>query len=236
MQEASTQEVYTKFQWELKYAGAFAVEEIEKNKWYNVKKLMEYEGQEFNRESFLVNVEIETEKYDCICSKFDRDGILCCHVLRLFTQLGIIKIPERYIKPRWTKMWKEEELKKQKQIAIERTGDAKGQSAVRYAMMMGKSAEICASTCKDPVKSNKFIELMEKFQEELVIEEAARKQAQSANSTNSVFQNPPIANQKSVAKGNRLLRPAEKAAAKKKATSKKNSKQAETGKPATVNK
>ena len=32
----------------------------------------------------------------------DRDGILCCHILKMFTHLGVDEIPERYILKRWT--------------------------------------------------------------------------------------------------------------------------------------
>ena len=46
----------------------------------------------------------------------DRDDILCCHVLRLLTQLGIHKIPDAYIKERWTTSYLEDAVKKQKMI------------------------------------------------------------------------------------------------------------------------
>lgn len=43
----------------------------------------------------------EQNRFECICAKYDKDGILCCHVLRLLTQLGIHKILDAYIKERW---------------------------------------------------------------------------------------------------------------------------------------
>ena len=40
--------------------------------------------------------------YSCECSKMDRDGMLCCHILKMLTHLGVDEIPERYIHKRWT--------------------------------------------------------------------------------------------------------------------------------------
>ncbi|KAK1603839.1 hypothetical protein QYE76_027512 [Lolium multiflorum] len=40
--------------------------------------------------------------YNCDCCKYQRDGILCCHVLKVFTHVGINAIPERFIMRRWT--------------------------------------------------------------------------------------------------------------------------------------
>ena len=49
----------------------------------------------------MVAVE-EDESYYCECSKFDRDDIICCHIMKIMTRLGIQNIPERYILQRWT--------------------------------------------------------------------------------------------------------------------------------------
>ena len=38
----------------------------------------------------------------CECCKMDKDGILCCHILKVFTHLGVDVIPERYMLRRWT--------------------------------------------------------------------------------------------------------------------------------------
>ena len=41
-------------------------------------------------------------EFSCECCKFSKDGRLCCHVLKVFTHIGIDRIPDRYILPRWT--------------------------------------------------------------------------------------------------------------------------------------
>ena len=46
---------------------------------------------------------IEDEgSYYCECSKFDRDGMICCHIMKILTRLGVKEIPECYILKRWT--------------------------------------------------------------------------------------------------------------------------------------
>lgn len=50
------------------------------------------------------NVRIEVT---CGCKHFEEVGWLCQHYLRVLDNNGINKIPEQYIKKRWTKTLKE---------------------------------------------------------------------------------------------------------------------------------
>jgi hypothetical protein len=36
-------------------------------------------------------------------SKFDKDGILCSHILKVIIEEGLTKIPKEYIMDRWKK-------------------------------------------------------------------------------------------------------------------------------------
>ncbi|CAN6234665.1 unnamed protein product [Urochloa humidicola] len=56
----------------------------------------------YGKRDYLVTAIEEEESYFCECSKFDRDGILCCHVMKILTRFGVKTIPERYILKRWT--------------------------------------------------------------------------------------------------------------------------------------
>ncbi|OQU81231.1 hypothetical protein SORBI_3006G031701, partial [Sorghum bicolor] len=66
--------------------------EFEKTAEYDVKPVGNY----------LVTAIEEDESYCCECSKFDRDGIICCHIMRVMVRMGVKLIPERYILKRWT--------------------------------------------------------------------------------------------------------------------------------------
>ncbi|OQU88877.1 hypothetical protein SORBI_3002G112850, partial [Sorghum bicolor] len=52
--------------------------------------------------NYLVTAIEEDESYCCECSKFDRDGIICYHIMRVMVRMGVELIPERYILKRWT--------------------------------------------------------------------------------------------------------------------------------------
>ncbi|KAK1661310.1 hypothetical protein QYE76_049469 [Lolium multiflorum] len=56
----------------------------------------------YGTRTYLVTANKEEATYYCECSKMDRDGILCCHILKIFTHLGVDEIPDRYILKRWT--------------------------------------------------------------------------------------------------------------------------------------
>jgi hypothetical protein len=84
--------------------------EIQKVTYYNDNHL---EGQLFDvvpivgsvfgygRRSYRVVANVEDEMYICECSKITRDGLLCCHVLRVMQQLVVVQyIPAHYILPR----------------------------------------------------------------------------------------------------------------------------------------
>ena len=49
-----------------------------------------YPGEEFDRSEFKVDVDEQKEIYSCTCKKMSRDGIPCCHVLKVMDQTGMI--------------------------------------------------------------------------------------------------------------------------------------------------
>jgi hypothetical protein len=97
---------------ELVNSTAFAVHEVVKDRLYELKKSFYYEKPEYMHDLFTVCIDRVNQSYECECGKFEKDGILCCHILRLFTQFDIVKIPEDYIVPRWTIKFHEDELMK----------------------------------------------------------------------------------------------------------------------------
>jgi hypothetical protein len=199
---------------------AFGVEVIEENKIYNLKKNFNYKGQEFHQQSFRVEVDRTKELFDCICGKFERDGILCCHVLRLFTQFDINQIPDHYINKRWTKEYRETELLKHKKRMIdEGAGSESSQVSMRYAIVMNKVSDLCAEVCKDANSSKEFLEEIQKLQEKYTLKHKTQP-AQGAPPHQEPLKDPPIRSNKSVDKGDRLKRQSEKKTNKKKAKKK----------------
>jgi hypothetical protein len=56
----------------------------------------------YGKRTYLVTAVEEHQSYICECNKFERDGMLCCHIMRIMTRLGVKTIPEQYILKRWT--------------------------------------------------------------------------------------------------------------------------------------
>ncbi|XP_062205241.1 protein FAR1-RELATED SEQUENCE 5-like [Phragmites australis] len=55
----------------------------------------------YGTRSYNVTAVEEEESYYCECSKFDRDGIICCHIIKVMSRFGVKKLPDRYIMGRW---------------------------------------------------------------------------------------------------------------------------------------
>lgn len=56
----------------------------------------------YGSRNYLVTVKVDEGSYSCDYCKMDRDGILCCHILRVFTHIEVDVIPKRYIIRPWT--------------------------------------------------------------------------------------------------------------------------------------
>ncbi|CAL5038381.1 unnamed protein product [Urochloa decumbens] len=56
----------------------------------------------YGKREYLVTAIEGDNSYFCECSKFDRDGILCCHIIKIMTRFGVKTIPDRYVLRRWT--------------------------------------------------------------------------------------------------------------------------------------
>jgi len=203
--EVYTRSIYLKFQKEVHNSGAYSIEEVEKDVKYNVHRLIQHEDIEFYRKTFTIEVDQNYNSFNCICKKYNMDGIVCCHVLRLFTQLGIHKIPDNYIKQRWTKSYLEEELKRHKLKGLEQIVDCGDDPIFRHAMMMNSLSEMCSKVCKDSERSEKFMKEVQMIFDRMECEENA-----SQSTDLVVYKDPAIVEAVSVDKGHRLCRPAEK--------------------------
>ncbi|XP_047337223.1 protein FAR1-RELATED SEQUENCE 5-like [Impatiens glandulifera] len=51
----------------------------------------------------IVIVDLSCGKFECDCKKIDFTGILCSHILKIFTINNIVKIPNKFIRKRWTR-------------------------------------------------------------------------------------------------------------------------------------
>jgi hypothetical protein len=77
------------------------VQEVERNVRYEVYKTATLELEDFKSRRYLVSVNMASKDFACICCKFDKDGIVCAHILRVLIHLNISELPEKYYIDRW---------------------------------------------------------------------------------------------------------------------------------------
>uniref|UniRef100_A0ACD5Z2R3 Uncharacterized protein n=1 Tax=Avena sativa TaxID=4498 RepID=A0ACD5Z2R3_AVESA len=95
-----TRDIYHRFRLEFELIGRYNVQLAGRNMYLlipNNQTCYPYGGR-----SYMVNANGGSDNYNCDCCKYERDGLLCCHVLKVFTHIGVDAIPERYILHRWT--------------------------------------------------------------------------------------------------------------------------------------
>jgi hypothetical protein len=81
------------------------------------------------------------EDYSCICAKFNKDGILCRHILKIMVETEVSQIPEKYIIQRWRKT--------QKKINLNREpSNTPTDEILRFNILSREAAELTSQGAK----------------------------------------------------------------------------------------
>jgi len=99
-QEAYNLRIFLKFQWQLRQATRLRAEE---GRIYKVYAQQQHSINESRNRTYIVVMDTQAENYSCICCKFQKDGILCSHILKVMMKKDISKRPDKYIIQRWKK-------------------------------------------------------------------------------------------------------------------------------------
>jgi hypothetical protein len=84
MAQLYTKNIHTRFQAELQSSMCYNIKEIAQYT-YQVYCITKFVPNYYNR-SYEVYADPENGEYRCACCKFERDGILCCHILKVKKQ------------------------------------------------------------------------------------------------------------------------------------------------------
>jgi len=95
--------IFRKFQYELQQTERLKYKETEKGKCFEVwpKSNQIYKPYRLRKYIVLTELTKGREEFSCICGKFNKDGILCSHILKVIVEEEINDIPEKYIINRW---------------------------------------------------------------------------------------------------------------------------------------
>ena len=129
---------------------------FDKNKVYIVHKSENYTEKEIRPRKYLVLVDLEQENYSCICARFQKDGILCSHILRTLIQINRYTLPEKNFIDRWRPIEKKQIRNAATNIPTElRAGST---NTLRYNLISRKFVEVVSDGCMILERCNQMLQ------------------------------------------------------------------------------
>ncbi|CAL5056783.1 unnamed protein product [Urochloa decumbens] len=179
-----TNAIFRKMQVEFKRSTAYGVTEIIRERVFEVRKRSEYKDPEFRKDIYTVEVNESKDVFVCSCRKLDRDGIHCCHVLKIAERMDLLEFPDSFVRRRWTKAIDNEVSLAAGQTLV--IGGSKATDAIQYCIMMADISNFCSSIAGD----KRFVELfMTEFAElKKRVADKIKGDDTSQNQNNSVAQ------------------------------------------------
>lgn len=103
--ELYNRNIFKKLMVELRETTRLSYKETEKGRTYEVWHKSKQVHNKHRIRTYIVLTDLTdgAEMLSCICGKFNKDGILCSHVLKVIIEENISKILDKYIIDRWRK-------------------------------------------------------------------------------------------------------------------------------------
>uniref|UniRef100_A0A7N0T2Q7 Protein FAR1-RELATED SEQUENCE n=1 Tax=Kalanchoe fedtschenkoi TaxID=63787 RepID=A0A7N0T2Q7_KALFE len=95
-----TKTVFMKFQEELVETFIYTANKIDVDGPVTKFRVVKYEH---DHKAYTVSMNISEMKASCSCKMFEYSGILCRHILTVFTVTNVLTVPPNYILKRWTR-------------------------------------------------------------------------------------------------------------------------------------
>lgn len=95
-----TKKVFAKFQEELVETFVYTANKIEGDGMVSKYRVAKYEHDD---KVYIVTLNASEIKASCSCQMFEYSGILCRHILTVFTVTNVLTLPTHYILRRWTR-------------------------------------------------------------------------------------------------------------------------------------
>lgn len=95
-----SKKVFAKFQEELVETFVYTANKIEGDGVVSKFRVAKYEHDD---KAYIVNLNVSEIKANCSCQMFEYSGILCRHILTVFTVTNVLTLPSHYILKRWTR-------------------------------------------------------------------------------------------------------------------------------------
>lgn len=95
-----TRKIFAKFQEELVETFVYTANRIEGDGAISTFRVAKFED---DQKAYIVTLNYPEMRASCSCQMFEYSGILCRHVLTVFTVTNVLTLPSHYILPRWTR-------------------------------------------------------------------------------------------------------------------------------------
>ncbi|KAJ1432147.1 Zinc finger, PMZ-type [Sesbania bispinosa] len=95
-----TRKIFLKFQEELVETFAYTANRFEEDGENSIFRVAKFED---DQKSYIVTLNHSELRANCSCQMFEYSGILCRHVLTVFTVTNVLTLPSHYILKRWTR-------------------------------------------------------------------------------------------------------------------------------------
>ncbi|KAK5846871.1 protein FAR1-RELATED SEQUENCE 3-like isoform X2 [Gossypium arboreum] len=95
-----TRKIFTKFQEELVETFVYTANRIDGDETISTFRVAKFE--DVNK-AYMVTLNYPEMRANCSCQMFEYSGILCRHVLTVFTVTNVLTLPSHYILKRWTR-------------------------------------------------------------------------------------------------------------------------------------
>ncbi|KAM0854471.1 hypothetical protein ACQ4PT_050414 [Festuca glaucescens] len=105
MEKLYMKNIHTRFQYEMSYTMSYNIRQVAENT-YEVYCITHFVPN-YHNSTYHVYADLPNANYKCTSCKFERDGIVCYHILKAMVQLGVCQMPLAYVLRRWT--WSAEE-------------------------------------------------------------------------------------------------------------------------------
>ncbi|KAL0429496.1 UNVERIFIED_CONTAM: protein FAR1-RELATED SEQUENCE 3 [Sesamum radiatum] len=95
-----TKKVFAKFQEELVETFVYTANKIDGDGTVSKFRVAKYEH---DHKAYIVMLDVSGMNASCSCQMFEYSGVLCRHILTVFTVTNVLTIPSHYILKRWTR-------------------------------------------------------------------------------------------------------------------------------------
>ena len=138
-------QIFYRFQKQLMFTPKLHVDEIEKHNRYEVFKTKMLAAKDFRPRRYTVLVNLATEQFACVCCKFEKDGIVCSHILRVMVHLNLSELPEKYYIDRWKPKHRKIKRDQHFNIPLELTA---GNRQLRFNKLSNKLIDLASEGSK----------------------------------------------------------------------------------------